>query len=441
MKTKTLLSLAGGALLTASLIPTAGADTTITLYRFFGACTDEYGDVTDLSKAVGECGIIQVMTNKFNAENGEGITVKTQTVDWGSYYNRLSATYASGNTPAVAVMHRSQLPNYVVRRLVEPLGESFEKVGIDTSDFVETAQKAITINDTVYALPFDIHALLWHMNVGLLKEAGLVDENGNPKVPGSVDELLEQAAIFKEKTGKPYLAMAGTVDPMVTRLFETLIWQQGGKIIGEDLKTATLDTPEAKKALALIDKLFQEGYMTAQLDYAGAEQAFLNGEAGVIINGTWVVDSYNAQAQNPDTPLGEYAVQYFPMLYSQDAVWSDSHMWVLPRGGTKSEAQQEAALKFLKFINDHNGTWARTGHLPVRKSVLESEDYNSLPFRSEIAKTAEISRGMPAGTQFQFGIQDIVTEELQSTYLTGKDQAQALADAEKRVNELLARSR
>ncbi len=61
------------------------------------------------------------------------------------------------------------------------------------------------------------------------------------------------------------------------------------------------------------------------------------------------------------------------------------------------------------------------------------------PFRSEIAKTASIARGMPAGTQFQFGIQDIINEELQATYLTGK--AQALADMERRVNDILARSR
>lgn len=440
MNRKTFLSVTCGALIAASMVPIAGADTTITLYRFFGSCSDEFGGVTDLDKAVGECGIIQVLTNKFNAENGKDITVETQTVDWGSYYDRLSATYASGDTPDIAVMHRSQLPIYVTRRLVEPLGEDFEKIGIDSSDFVEPALQGITLDDTVYALPFDLHAILWHMNVGLLEEAGLVDENGNPKVPGSVDELLAHANTFTEKTGKPYLAMAGTVDPMVKRLFDTLVWQQGGDIVAEDRKTATIDTPEAKEALALINKLFKEGHMTPQHDYPAAEQAFLNGEAGVLINGTWVVDSYNNQAANPDTPLAKYAVQYFPTLYAQDAVWSGSHMWVLPRGSTSGD-ERDAALAFLKFLNDNNGTWARTGHLPVRTSVIESETFNNLPFRAEIAKTAFISRAYPAGTQFQFGVQDILTEELQSTYLTGKDQAQALADAEKRANELLARSR
>ena len=74
MKMKTLLQ--ATLLLVATLgAPPARAATEITLFRFFGGCSDEYANVTDLSKAVGECGIIQVLTNKFNAENKEGITV------------------------------------------------------------------------------------------------------------------------------------------------------------------------------------------------------------------------------------------------------------------------------------------------------------------------------------------------------------------------------
>ncbi|MEO5970860.1 MAG: hypothetical protein ABIQ95_13110, partial [Bdellovibrionia bacterium] len=61
--------------------------TELTLSRFFGSCTDQYSDVTDLSRAEGECGIIQVLTNKFNAENKIGAFVKTQTTEWSAYYN------------------------------------------------------------------------------------------------------------------------------------------------------------------------------------------------------------------------------------------------------------------------------------------------------------------------------------------------------------------
>jgi ABC-type glycerol-3-phosphate transport system substrate-binding protein len=32
-----------------------------------------------------------------------------------------------------------------------------------------------TLDGTVYALPFDIHASLWHMNLDIYEEAGLTD--------------------------------------------------------------------------------------------------------------------------------------------------------------------------------------------------------------------------------------------------------------------------
>jgi multiple sugar transport system substrate-binding protein len=53
-------------------------------------------------------------------------------------------------------------------------------------------------------LPFDTHTWLWHINLNLFKQAGLIDASGNAILPKSADELLAQAKQFKEKTGKPY---------------------------------------------------------------------------------------------------------------------------------------------------------------------------------------------------------------------------------------------
>src|SRR6187200_1577438 len=109
------------------------------------------------AKAVDECGIIQVMTNKFNAENDIGAKVVTQTVDWGTYYDLLSATYSTGNIPDVAVMHGSTLPSFAARDLVEPVGEDLAAAGVDVEDFVPAARAAVTIDGQIDGLPFDIH--------------------------------------------------------------------------------------------------------------------------------------------------------------------------------------------------------------------------------------------------------------------------------------------
>lgn len=422
-------------LLGSTIIPAHSQD--ITLYRFFGSCEDEFGSVTDLDKAVGECGIIQVLTNNFNANNDMGVNVKTQTVDWANYYTQLNATMASGDMPEIAVMHRSQVPNFIGRELVEPLDDIFAEAGIDVNDFTDSAKDAITFEGKVYALPFDLHALLWHMNVDLLTEAGLVDDNGKPILPKSFEEFEEQAKIVKEKTGKNYLSLAGSIDVMPTRVLYSLLYQQNSLPISEDGTKATLNTPEAKKSLDFIKKIYDDKIATASHDYPGAEQAFLNGEAAVLINGTWVIDSYNNHAQSGNVGLKNYGVREFPQLLEAPGVWADSHMWVIPKGALDNEDERKAAGAFLKYLYDHNGLWAKTGHFPVRKSVLESQEYADLPFRADIVVTADNARGLPLSVLKQTSIQDILDEEISATYITDKDTGQALNDAEGRINRIL----
>jgi multiple sugar transport system substrate-binding protein len=48
------------------------------------------------------------------------------------------------------------------------------------------------------------------------------------------------------------------------------------------------------------------------------------------VNGTWVVDFYDAEAANPDVALSDYYVADFPTLFAEGATWADSHMWAIP---------------------------------------------------------------------------------------------------------------
>lgn len=437
MKMKALLPAA--MLLAVTLGSTPASATEITLFRFFGGCSDEYGNVTDLSKAVGECGIIQVLTNKFNAENKEGITVKTQSIEWGVYYDRLSSTIAGGTPPDIAVMHRSVLPNYLTRGLVQPLGKSFTTAGIDAADFLPVARDAVTANGEMWALPFDLHALLWHVNVDLFAKAGLVDAKGQPKMPTSPAELMQHAQTMKAKTGKMYFAIPSSADPMPSWQYLTWVWQQGGNIIDAE-KKAQLESKESKEALRLLGSLYAAGHASSKHDYASAQQAFIGGEAAVLINGTWGVDTYEAQSKDPKTALKKYAVRDIPSLYGQEAVWSDSHLWVLPKQPKPDPAKQKAALAFLKFLNDNNFQWARTGHLPVRASVLKSAEMQALPHRSEYTRTASIAKAVPA-IENQRAILDLLVNELNSTWLVNKKPDQALSDAQRRATQILRRAR
>lgn len=403
--------------------------TVIKLARFFGDCDDSTEGVTDVSQATTECEVIQILTNKFNVENEDVQIERLGGAEWGTYYDALNTSFAGGNPPDVAVMHGSNLPDYTSRDLLKPLDEDLAAHGVDPNDWTDPARGGVTYDGAIYAVPFDLHANLWHVNVDLFKVAGLVDDDGNPILPSSREEFAEQAQTMQGTTGKLYFASDASQFPVSVRLFLALLWQQDGNIVSADGTTANADSPEAKEALDFLLEMYNEGYSDANQNYDASQEAFLTGEAAILHNGTWVVDQYSRE-----TPF-EYMALDFPILYDMPATWANSHMWVIPKQA--EDAKYEAALRYITFLNDHVKDWGiGTGHLPPRKSALESEALQAAPQRSNYANTANIAHLVPAIVNWQ-ATEDILKEELESTWLTGADPDEALSNAQERISDQL----
>lgn len=402
---------------------------TISLARFFGDCDDTTEGVTDVSQATSECEVIQILTNKFNAENDKGITVeRLGGAEWGTYYDALNATFAGGDRPDVAVMHGSNLPDYASRDLLLPLADQLAANGVETSDWTDPAKGAVTYDDVVYAVPFDLHANLFHINVDIFEEAGLVDDEGNPIMPSSREEFMAQAQAIQD-LGYTYLATDASQFPIGVRIMFTLVWQQGSDLVSPDGTSANVNSAEAQEALDFMLEMFDKGYADANANYDASQAAFLNGEAAILHNGTWAVDQYNREA------TFSYMALDFPTLYDEPATWANSHMWTIPR--QDDDATYDAAVEFITFLNNHVNDWSiGTGHLAPRTSVLSSSEYQAAPQRANYANTANISRLVPAILNWQ-ATEDILKEELESTWLTGKDPMQALNDANDRINDEL----
>lgn len=419
------------AALVAGLVAPATAQE-ISLGRFFGACEDAG---TDTKTSVGEACIIQSIINAASAEI-DGVTVETLPTDWGNYYDQIKASYAGGTPPDVHVMHRHRVPEFAGLGAVADLSADLAGAGIDTSDWAPAALDAVSYNGGIYGVPMDFHANLWHVNMDLMAKAGLVAD-GKPILPSSPAEMLEHAKKVKEATGQDYLAADFAQYPIGVRLTLALMWQQGANIFDGD--TATINNDAAKNAVTSMTQLFDAGVANPQLNYADSQQAFLNGEAAILVNGTWVVDFYTAEAAKSEVALNNYYVADFPTLFSEGATWADSHMWAVPASlKAKDPAKYAAALKVLAFINDHNIDWARTGHMAVRSSVLNSADYAALAHRGEYTGTAAIARDTPPSEKYG-AIQDVLNRELQAIWLTGKDVTAALSDAQTEVQDLLDR--
>ena len=414
------------------------AATELTVQRFFGACDADWGSNTDVGKAVGECGIITSLINKFNADN-PNIKVSVTTVEWPGY-DQLTAQFASGDAPDIVTIHASVLSDYQSKGLLLPLDDVLKAAGVTPDAMTDAAREGATKDGKVYGLPLDNWNMLYHFNMDLFKQAGLVNADGTPVLPSSPDELLAQAEQFKAKTGKPYFVQnLANETALYTRNLYTYLFQQDSAFFA-DPKQVKLNTPEAKKVVEMYKAIFDKDLTTKDLDYGGAINAFLAGEGGVHLNGTWVVGDYNAESEKAGTALnkGGYAVYPYPQLFGgTKAQYADGHTWAVSQ--KERTPEQVAAIgKFLKFFADNDFDWSRTGHLPAYKAVIDSAEFKALPHRDTIAPIANLGKPLPGAVQRQFAIQDIIGEEMNAAITGQKDVDAALTDMESRVNELLA---
>ena len=177
---------------------------------------------------------------------------------------------------------------------------------------------------------------------------------------------------------------------------------------------------------------------TQNMDTPGAIAAFVSGEGGIYPTGTWMIGSFEQEATTPGRPLYKsYAVFPYPRLWGQHVEFVSGHAWVVP--SRKRTPEQRAAIaRFFRFMAAHNYDWARTGHIPAFKAVLDDPRFKALPHRADIAPLASIGRPLPGYVLRQNAIEGIVGEEAAAGFIGQKTVPQALAQAERRVNELLA---
>jgi multiple sugar transport system substrate-binding protein len=409
--------------------------TEIVVQRFFGECDAVYGRSIDVHAADTECGIVTTLINKFQQRNPD-VRVAINIVAWPGY-PQLAAQVAAGDPPDVVTMHQSVISDYQGRGLLQPIDGLLAGVGVQRDQFTAAGARGVVKRGQVFGLPFDTIGGLFHINTALMAQAGLM-RDARPVLPTSAAELLAQARQFKARTGKPYLIQSQVNDPAshVRNLYTYLLAQDA--TIFPDARHVRLNTPQARAIVALFRQLQVEGLTTRGQDFPAATASFVAGEGGIFPVGTWMIGPYDGEATTPGRPLYQhYAVLPFPRLWGHDAAFVDGHAWVVPKRQRTPE-QTAAVGRFLKFLADNDGEWARTGHLPAMRRVLDAPDFAALPHRRDIADMARTGAQLPDYVQRQSAVQGLIGEELEAAVNGQKPIDRALADAERRVNELFA---
>jgi multiple sugar transport system substrate-binding protein len=408
--------------------------TRIYLQRFFGECGAEFGTSVDVAKAEGECGIMTALINRFNAENPD-VRIDVNVVAWPGY-PQLTAQVAARDPPDVVTMHSGMISDYALKGLLEPVDDYLRRGGVSPASFTEASRAGVTIGKRTYGLPWDTHGGLFHVNTALFAKAGLM-RGGKPVLPNSAEELIAQARQFQQRTGKPYLIQSNVGDTAYAARNQYTYMMALGAPVFPDARHIKLATPEGELVANFFRRINAERLGTLNMDTPAAIAAFMSGEGGIYPTGTWMIGSFEKEANTPGRPLYKsYAVFPYPRLWGEHVEFVGGHAWVVPTR-QRNDKQRDAIARFFKFMAAYNYDWARTGHIPGFEAVLQDPRFKALPHRSDIAPLARIGRPLPSYIQRQNAIEGMVGEEMVAGFTGQKPVRQALRDAERRVNDLL----
>lgn len=321
---------------------------------------------------------MEKMVDEFMAEH-DNIKIKSNTVQWAEYYQRLPAAVTAGKGPDVGVMHLDQLATNAARQVIVPVDDLADTLELSADDFTDEIWDAGVYKDKRYGIPLDVHSLAMYYNTEHFEKAGITE--------APTDAASLEAAITK-------LQAAGYAQPlwMPTRwpshlIDLSLIWQNGGEPYAEDGSKATFDSEAGVKALEWQRSVVEKGWSPSDVAADAEYVAFKNGEVSIHFNGIWQINDLTTAG----TP---FALAPMPTIGDEPAVWANSHHFYLPRQASPNDDKVNAAKVFIAWMSEHSAEWAQSGMIPARKSVREEGALDGL-VQAPIAEQIDNMRFLP----------------------------------------------
>ncbi len=378
----------------------------------------------------GDKDYMDAMVEKFAQENKD-IQVDQLVAKWENFYDFLTTAIAGGNAPDVAVIHMTYVPVLASKGALFPIDDDIKRMNIPGDDFLDVPWQRTFFQGKQYAVPLDVHPLILFYNTKVLREAGLIGTDGKFAPPTTPEGWLKAFETIKTKTkAVPYNFAANSTG--LYREWFGLLHQFGGTLLSADNKRAAFNSLEGVAALQLlVDFVYKYGYSKENLTVQQTFTMFKNNESATEGYGVWRTGAYEKENI-------EFGTTFYPTFGKQPAFWANSHVFALPQQRKKDTQKVDASMKFINWMTNNTIMWTKAGHVPSRKSVIKSKEYQALnnrPFAKDISMLSYVKYA-PAITSLD-EVEKFVIEAVQAAVIAKKDVKQALDDAAQKVNNVL----
>ena len=284
------------------------------------------------------------------------IKVRSNTVEWAQYYQRMPAAVTAGKGPDVGVMHLDQLATNAARKVIVPVDSLAEAIGLSQDDFTEEVWSAGFYQDKRYGIPLDVHSLGMYYNTESFEAAGVSEApTDDESLKAALDQLKEGA------NAQPFWMPSRWPAHL---MFLSLLWQFGGEPYAEDGSEATFNSDAGVSALTWMVDIVNEGYSPKNVAQDSQYVAFKNKKVDITWDGIWQINDLKAA----NMPFGLAPI---PQIGDEPLVWANSHNFYITRQASQDDNKYQAAQVFIDWMSKKSADWAQAGMIPARKSVRE----------------------------------------------------------------------
>lgn len=178
------------------------------------------------------------------------------------YYQYSVDTYVTmaeaGNAPTVFQPWFTEPQRLINAGLVADITDELAEKGWEKYMNPGYKKMLSDANGRIYGIPRDSYGLGLMLNVELFEAADMMNEDGTPKYPRTLQELAETAQLIKERTGTPGLCLLA-MDGGGGWHFSNIAWNYGATLETYDEATgrwtAHLNSPEVIAAMEYVRDL------------------------------------------------------------------------------------------------------------------------------------------------------------------------------------------
>ena len=290
--------------------------------------------------------------DRFNKDYEGQYHVNVVTTNLEEYYAKLNALVAAGDAPDVFIVSPGpNLTDYVEPGIAAPLDDYLAQDGWKDTFTSDAVFSQMTYNDQIYAVPLNTAAACCFYNTEMFEDAGV-------EVPTNWDEMLDACDKLQSKGYTPITISAGTAW-CLSMVAGYLCEEEGVDLQALADGSASWEDGKLEAAATKLTELSKYFQPTAAGDTNDVATAnFYNGDAAILIQGSWAIGQINGE--NPDFE-SKCGVFQFP---GTDRIIAKSDSLAM----SSTTKHPEACAALMKYFTDETSqkyTAEVGGKIPV----------------------------------------------------------------------------